>query len=99
MTGMVDRWSIDNTANIILLPFLIRLHIQGQFILIAPQQILDEGILIEGQRLLLSVLPILEAVAIAVSIHGGQEFRDLRKLIILIDRQLDVLLDVQCHQV
>lgn len=32
-----DGCSIDNTANIIFFSFLIRLHIQRQLILIAPQ--------------------------------------------------------------
>ena len=94
-----DGCSIDNTANIIFFSFLIRLHIQRQLILIAPQQILDEGVLIQCQGLLLSVLTVLETIAIAVSIHSGEKLGDLGQLIILVDSQLDVLLDVQCHQV
>jgi hypothetical protein len=97
--GSVGGVSIDNTADIILLPLLISFHVQRQLILIAPEQVLDEDVLIQRQRLFLSVLAVLEAIAIAVSIHGGQELGDLGQLIILVDRQLDVLLDVQRHQV
>jgi hypothetical protein len=41
--------SVDNTANIILLPPLISLYIKGQIFLISSKQILNHDILIKRQ--------------------------------------------------